>query len=246
MAPNSIVQLPQVSVQSCVKTQKIITSCDDSKDTRTKFMSVRKTKNMMSTCRREEQSVRVEREAMVRQQIAKARGERAGLQILQSKAAEHKEKALELEVLADLLSLRATELLDQCCTSGGDQEVLQQDNLISSITALNHLSNHHKDISQEILLESRERSHKEELRRMEVKKAVQDFNKCAEGITRRTRVSGVNSVYRAALRNRLQINALNQEAWALSQEAKANAQLEQESQRIFNREAYWSELLTNL
>ena len=81
---------------------------------------------------------------------------------------------------------------------------------------------------------------------MEVKKAVQDFNKCAEGITRRTRVSGVNSVYRAALRNRLQINALNQEAWALRQEAKANAQLEQEEQRIFNREAYWSELLTNL
>ena len=81
---------------------------------------------------------------------------------------------------------------------------------------------------------------------MEVKKAVQDFNKCAEGITRRTRVSGVNSVYRAALRNRLQMNALNQEAWALHQEDKANAQLDQEGQRIFNREVYWNNLLTKL
>ena len=49
---------------------------------------------------------------MIRQQVAKARGETALRRLHQSMAAEHNEKAVELEVLADPLSQRATELLN--------------------------------------------------------------------------------------------------------------------------------------
>ena len=108
------------------------------------------------------------------------------------------------------------------------------------------MSENNKIVSQEIMSESKERGIKEELRQMQVKEAVRDFNKCGQGSSRRTCVSGVNSITRAALGNRLEINALNQEAWAFLQEAQTDAQQEQEINRICEREAYWNLLVTNL
>ena len=91
---------------------------------------------------------------------------------------------------------------------------------MSSITALCHLSEYHKNTSQKIISESQERYNKEELRQMQVMETVRDFSKCGKGLTRRVCVSGVNSISRTALVNRLEKNALDMEAWALHQETK--------------------------
>ena len=137
----------------------------------------------MYTCKKEEIISTRERDALIRQQNAKARGEIAIRRLQQSMADQHNEKAVELEVLADLLSLRATELLDLCSTSSEEQDILTCDNLLCSITALNRLSEQHKNSSQEILTQAKERYAIEEFRQMKVKEAVRDFNKCGQGST---------------------------------------------------------------
>ena len=115
MAPNAYLQLSQVIPQPCDQnlTVEQNINCEGSAQSRAMVISARKMKGIIYTCRKEEHVVSIEREAMIRQQNAKARGEKAILRRLQCKAAEYKEEAVELEVLADLLSVRATELLDQ-------------------------------------------------------------------------------------------------------------------------------------
>ena len=108
------------------------------------------------------------------------------------------------------------------------------------------MSENNKIVSQEIMSESKERGIKEELRQMQVKEAVRDFNKYGQGSSRRTCVIRVNSITRAAIGNWLEINALIQEVWAFLQEAQTDSQEEQEINRTCEREAYWNLIVTNL
>ena len=74
------------------------------------ILSTSRTNTLISMCKWEQVAVCRERGALFRQQNAKARGEAAVGRLFQSKVNEHRERAVELEVLADLLceSFRST------------------------------------------------------------------------------------------------------------------------------------------
>ena len=200
----------------------------------------RKINNSISDHKWKQRAVCREREAMIRQQYAKARGEAAICRILQSKAIQHKERAIELDILADLLSVRVSELLDQCSTSTGDLYLLQFDALKCSIDSLSSRSRQHLFIYQTILLESKERQTKEELRQKLVSVSVRDFESSDQCSGYRNLTSGVNKLFRTALANRMEHNALLQEAWAHLQEAQAEAHEEHVGEMLLEKETFWN------
>ena len=144
---------------------------------------------------------------MNRQQNAKARGEAAIGRILRSKSSEHKERAFECDVLGDLVYVRISELLDHCSTSTSNQNVVECNNLMSTMYTLNIQSDQHLISSQKILLEAKERQINEELRQHQVHMAVLDFNTSGQLSDERNCISGVNKLFRTAIGNRFKYNA---------------------------------------
>ena len=246
MAPKSHISIhqdmngPTKQNEKVENSQQLYNENNNQEHIRDKFLSTRKIRNVMNIYKWEQAAICRERDAMIRQQNAKARGEAAICRLLQSKAAEHKERAVELDILADLLTVRVSELLDQCNTSTGDQYILQCDNLKCSIESLISRSEQHLIMSKEIGLEAKERQLQEHFRQQQVLVAIRDFETRVHRSGRQNIISGVNKLLRTAMGNRLKHNALVQEAWAHLQEARANAQEDHERQMLVEKETFWS------
>ena len=243
MAPNSHISIHQDMNGSAIQNENLENRHQE--QLRDKFFSTRKMRNVMNIYKWEQQAICREREAMIRQQNAKARGEAAICRRLQSKAVEHKERAVELDILADLLTLRVSKLLDQCNTgsSTGDQYILQCDNLKCSIESVITRSKQHLIMAKEVGLQAKERQLQEHFRQQQVLFNIRDFEttRVQPGSGQRQKlISGVNKLSRTATGNRLEHNALVQEAWAHLQEAQADAQEDHERQMLVEKETFWS------
>ena len=120
MAPRSNSQLPmsygkQEQTQQLAKDQNVESDNNNYVNPgqiKKGILSASRTNTLITMCKWEQRAVGREREALFRQQNAKARGEAAVGRLLQSKVNEHRERAVELEVLADLLYVRVSDLLD--------------------------------------------------------------------------------------------------------------------------------------
>ena len=241
MAPNSHISIHQDMNGSAIQNEKVENSHQE--QLRDKFFSTRKMRNVMDIYKWEQQAICREREAMIRQQNAKARGEAAICRRLQSKAAEHKERAVELDILADLLTVRVSELLDACNTgssTGDHQYILQCDNLKCSIESLISRSEQHLIMAKQVGLQAKERQLQEHFRQQQVLVNIRDFETRVKRSGRQKLISGVNKLSRTATGNRLEHNALVQEAWAHLQEAQADAQEDHERQIMVKKETFWS------
>ena len=241
MAPNSHISIHQDMNGSAIQNEKVENSHQE--QLRDKFFSTRKMRNVMDIYKWEQQAICREREAMIRQQNAKARGEAAICRRLQSKAAEHKERAVELDILADLLTVRVSELLDACNTgssTGDHQYILQCDNLKCSIESLISRSEQHLIMAKQVGLQAKERQLQEHFRQQQVLVNIRDFETRVKRSGRQKLISGVNKLSRTATGNRLEHNALVQEAWAHLQVAQADAQEDHERQMMVEKETFWS------
>ena len=125
MAPHSHVPVLRVDEHQGINLKIEDTFHGDHGQIKGDFLLAKRTKNLRSACKMEKHAVYREKDALIRQQNAKARGEAAIGRILRSKAAEHKTRAFELDVLGDLVYVRVSELLDQCSTSTSNQHVMQ-------------------------------------------------------------------------------------------------------------------------
>ena len=210
--------------------------CGDYEQRKAEFLLSRRKKNLVYNYQRGQQAVYRERYALIRQQNAKARGEAAIIRLLQSKAAEHKDKAVELEVLGDLFYVRVSELQGQCSTSTSDQYALECDNLKNTIDALNSQLDQHLITSQEIILEAKERQLREGLRQQQVLKAIRDFEDTGHLSVERNGVNERTKYFRTAIGNQLKYHAQALEEWALMQEIEADDQEEQGNKRLVDKE----------
>ena len=242
MAPNSHISIHQDMNGPTIQNEKAEDSHQE--QLRDKFFSTRKMRNVMNIYKWEQVAICRERDAMIRQQNAKARGEAAICRRLQSKAAEHKERAVELDILADLLTVRVSELLDACntgCSTGDHQYILQCDNLKCSIESLITRSEQHLIMAKEVGLQAKERQLQEHFRQQQVLVNIRDFESTrVQPGSGQKLISGVNKLSRTATGNRLEHNALVQEAWAHIQEAQAAAQEDHERQMLVEKETFWS------
>ena len=109
---------------------------------------------------------------MVRELAARTRGEAAMYRELESKSRQHKVRAVELEAIVDILTLRGSQLLTQCNTSS--KSVQQCSNLKNSICTLNQLADAQGLLSQELDSEIHARQSAECSRQQKVYDAVVD------------------------------------------------------------------------